>query len=275
MTFSEIPVINYHKIEPESDIGITTRHPDRFERDLQLLATEGFQTITFQEYASGITLPEKPLLITFDDAYDSVYDHAFPQMTEYGFKAVVFVPTDYIGQTNNWDVQFGGRVYGHLDESRLKELYSKGFELGSHGISHRLFRNMETDELRRELRESKSTLERITGTPVRSISYPFGRYNNTILKNTAEAGYQFGVGAVRFGQSGCRDQNLCIRRFNIYRHDSDKTFLTKASLAYESMVGIRDWCIQKGGLATALYQEWFFGKNRKTTSIETEIKSGS
>lgn len=275
MTSTDIPVINYHKIEPEVDIGITSRHPDRFERDLQLLAKEGYQTLTFHDLAAGISVPEKALIITFDDAYESTYTFALPRMSNYGFRGVVYVPVAYIGKTNDWDVQFAGKIYKHLSHEQLREMSEKGFELGSHGLTHRLLRSMDAAELGAELVQSKQILENISGAPILSISYPFGRYNRRILQLSAEAGYLYGVGAIRFNSSEYAEQNLCMRRFNVYRYDSDRTILKKTTGNYKSFIGLRDWLIQKGGLATAVYQGLFMTRNHSLIRSRNTVRTGN
>jgi len=275
MTSTDIPVINYHKIETEVDIGLTSRHPDRFEQDLQLLAKEGYQTLTFHDLAAGISVPDKSLIITFDDAYESTYTYALPRMSKYGFRGVVYVPAAYIGKTNDWDVQFAGKIYRHLTHEQPREMSEKGFELGSHGLTHRLLRTIDAAELGAELIQSKEILENISDAPIVSISYPFGRYNRRILQLTAEAGYLYGVGAIRFHNPEYTAQNLCMRRFNIYRYDSDRTFLKKTSGSYHSLIGLRDWLIQKGGLATAVYQGWFMTRNQSRIRSGNTIRTGS
>jgi peptidoglycan/xylan/chitin deacetylase (PgdA/CDA1 family) len=275
MTLADIPVINYHKIEPDSDIGLTSRHPDRFERDLDLIAKEGFQTITFSDVDGEDLVPDNSLIITFDDAYESTYTHALPRMLKYGFKGVVYVPAAYIGKTNDWDVQFAGKKYRHLNDEQIRELLSNCFELGSHGLSHRLLRSLDKAEMIAELVQSKAILEHISKMRVLSISYPFGRYNQRILSQTAEAGYRYGVGAIRFHRPEYVNQKLSLNRFNIYRHDSDSIFLKKITGRYHSPVALRDWLIQKGGLATAFYQEFFMTKKNSINYNSKSLKTKS
>ena len=100
------PVINYHKIEPETDIGITTRHPSDFIEDMKLLLRNGYTPVTFKDLKHKKELPNLPVIITFDDAYLSFYKYALNFLTENRLKVVLFVPAGFIGKTNDWDVQF-------------------------------------------------------------------------------------------------------------------------------------------------------------------------
>lgn len=260
MQFTNIPIINYHKLEFESDIGLTTRHPNRFERDLQLLSSLGYKSITFVDLANNCPVTDKTIIITFDDGYESVYTRAFPLMNKYQFKGVIFIPVNYIDKYNDWDVQFGGKRYRHLALKNLYQMHKSGFEIGSHCLSHRLLPFMNSKRQTVELSLSRKRLEDLIETEVLSVSYPFGRFNEKILHQASDAGYRFGVGLTYFRKVQKSLAIFALRRFNIYRQDSDKVFLKKIAASYNSEIGIRDWLIQKGGIGTAIYQSMFLRK---------------
>ncbi len=259
MTPQSIPILNYHKIEERADIGITTRRPVDFEEDLLFLKEQGFQTITFRDLLNPEKLPPKPVILTFDDAYRSVLDKALPLMEKVGYVGVVFVPTSFVGKKNDWDVQFFGKTFFHLTEDDLRLLASKGFEIASHGCSHRDLKSMEINKIRHELKQSKKYLETITGQQVITISYPFGRFDQRILQIARESGYRFGVASLYFKLPEQFNglAQLALRRFNIYRGDSRRAFAQKVSRKFNSPLGLRDWLIQKGSLATVYWQKWF------------------
>ncbi len=250
MQLSNIPIINYHKIEFKSDIGITSRHPEQFRADLQLIKENNFKAITFSDLIDGTAVVEKPVIITFDDGYESIFTTALPLMQEYGFKGVVFIPVNYIGKFNDWDVQFGDKRFRHLNEAQIKSLHDSGFEIGSHAASHRLLNNMPDKKILNELTLSRRQLSRITGADITTISYPFGRFNENILHLTGEAGYKCGVATLYFRNIANGSSHLAWRRYNIYRFDSQKTVRRKLQGKFHHLVGFRDWLIQKGGLAT-------------------------
>ncbi len=250
-----IPIINYHKVTPELDIGITSRHPSQFERDMLALKNEGYQTITFYDLQAS-RLPEKPIIITFDDGYHSVLKYALPRMQKVGFKGVVYVPTDFIGQTNHWDVQFFGKVFRHLSADELHFLRQQGFEIGSHGCSHRSLSDLPETKAVDEIWHSKQRLEEILQEKIVSISYPFGRITSRLLRQVEKAGYLFGVASLYFASPAERP-HLFLPRFNVYRMDSPGTVLKKAQANFKSALGYRDWLIQKGALATVMWQRLF------------------
>ncbi len=254
MEIYRIPIINYHKVEPQRDVGLTSRRPVDFCNDMRLLANLGYTSLTFRDISILQTWPAKPIIITFDDGYESVYHHALPVMKAYGFKGVVFIPAGYIGRDNDWDVQFGNKRFKHLSLSQLKVLVDDGFEIGSHGISHRPFTALDEERLYQELSESKYILHEITETPVITICYPFGRFNNRIIRAVNACGYRFGLASLHYRKIKSQQALYKLRRFNIYRHDRQASIEKKIGAAYNSPLAWRDWLIQKGGYATSVYQ---------------------
>ncbi len=253
MQVRQIPILNYHKIEPQSDIGITSRHPDDFARDMSLVQELGYRTITFRDIVEE-RLPAKPLLLTFDDGYASVAEYALPVMRLKGLKGVVYVPTDFIGRENFWDVQWSNRRYRHLTEHEMQTLLGAGFELGSHGCSHRALTTLLPKEIWRELQESKRRLEEISGQNVFSLCYPFGRFNEQVLAMARESGYRFGLASVHYRRFANGPGNLALPRFNIYRFDGARSVRRKLNMNFRSALAYRDWLFQQGARATVWYQ---------------------
>ena len=255
MNPNQIPIINYHKIEAQMDVGVTTRHPQRFARDMRLLKDMGYQTFTFHDILSGQETEsgKKPLMITFDDGYESVYTRAFPVMKELGFRGVVYVPGAYIGKENTWDVQFGGKRYRHLNRGQLLELQRAGFEIGAHGVHHRALTVLGAEDLRNELNGSKNMLEEALGILVVSFCYPFGQFNKTVAAQVRAAGYRFALASMYWGNGEAT--SYALKRMNIYRFDSEKTFRKKILPKPPSWLVLRDWVIQRGALATVWYQK--------------------
>lgn len=250
-----IPIINYHKIEIQNDIGITSRHPDVFYRDMEYLAQNNFNVITFRDLARKISLPENPLIITFDDGYESVFEFALPALQQFGFKAVVYIPVHYIGKNNDWDVQFGSKKYKHMSAEQIQQMSAEGFEIASHGLRHVPFTLLNSERLSEELFQSKSILEQLTETEVVSICYPFGRFNNAIIRAVRKTGYKYAVASLYLKKQPTEDVQLALPRFNIYRFDSLKDLGRKTTVKYHSPVGYRDWFLQLGGRATPIYQK--------------------
>ncbi len=246
-------IINYHKIEHKSDFGITSRKPADFCNDLDELIENGYVTVTFQDLNDDAKIASKPVIITFDDAYLSFYDSAYKNLLQRNMKAVVFVPVNYIGMRNKWDVQFFGKSYFHMNEDQIKEISQNNIEIGSHTLNHRYLNTLNDEELERELKESKSKLEKIVNKPVLSISYPFGKYNKRVLKY-AKKYYKYGVQQINnsFKESEFRD--FTLQRINIYKTDSRKSFRTKLNYLHNRVVRIQNRAVQLGSWATIIQQ---------------------
>ena len=262
MDLSHIPILNYHKIDPSGDIGITSRHPDTFLQDLKTLHTDGFHTITFKDLSAKKPLPPKPLILTFDDGYASVFKYALPLMKQFDFRAVVFMPAAFIGRNNDWDVQFLKKKYKHLTPDELKILSKEGFEIAAHGMSHRALtaKQVDVDE---EVSATKQYLEALLQDEIITFCYPFGRFNSKTIEKVRRAGYDFGVASLHYRKLPQEMKKFALRRFNIYAMDSQKMLLRKSKLNFNSLTAYRDYLFQLGGRATVLYQNAGFMKSGK------------
>lgn len=98
---AHIPVLLYHHLDPDAEESGTVLHPETFARHMMLLRDNGYTAVTFPmliDYVEkGIPLPEKPVVITFDDGYRSNYEYAFPILREYGMPASVFAIGTSVG----------------------------------------------------------------------------------------------------------------------------------------------------------------------------------
>ena len=254
MPAQRIPIINYHKIEDRSDFGITTRKISDFKRDLDMLCYQGFETVDFND-VSMASLPSRPIMITFDDGYTSFINHAMPALLERGMKAVVYIPTDFIGKANNWDVHIGRFKYKHMDRHQISSINTAGMEIGSHGCSHRFLNILPLTTLENELKKSKMLLEKMINKNVLSISYPFGRANQRVLRMVQKF-YTYGVALNQKTEKDTVYNRLLLNRLNIYRTDSQKRFLRKVQAAEDNRLIWFDQLIQQGSWATIALQKF-------------------
>jgi peptidoglycan/xylan/chitin deacetylase (PgdA/CDA1 family) len=189
-----IPVLIYHKITG-FDVSGTWVTPGQFKQQMKYLYEQGYETVNPRELTKNgekdITRGARcrEVLITFDDGYESFYSRALPILTEYGFKALIFVVTAYIGKKSYWDVNFGTRDK-HLDLSELRELRDRGFIIGSHTRTHPDLTKISPDQAKKEILGSKSELEDALGSEVKYISFPFGRYRDRTIDIALESGYK-------------------------------------------------------------------------------------
>ncbi len=224
---SRIPILTYHKIAPWTEFGINVLSPQRFRQQVALFHSMGYRTITFQELLSDHNIPEKSIIVTFDDAYQCVHQNAFPILSEFGFRAVVFVVAGFINKMNEWDANFGAARFRHMSAEQLREISQAGWEIGAHGMTHRSFPQLKRKTLERELSESRRILEPISLKPIVSIAYPFGRQNRRIREMVKQAGYVFGCKGIR-GQSRNTDLHK-LTRIPVYQFEKNRSVLKKLS----------------------------------------------
>ena len=188
-----IPILAYHKVDTRLELGGTMISPKRFAGHLEYFRKNGYQSVTLSRAVELMRQDQggekKYLCLTFDDAYEGLYRHAFPLLKEYGFTATVFVVTDYAGRSNDWDINWGGLKFGHLSWEQMRELQACGIEFGSHAKTHRDLRFLSPEELRTELAGSREAMEQNLGVPAATLSYPFGLYNEAVRQAAIDAGY--------------------------------------------------------------------------------------
>jgi peptidoglycan/xylan/chitin deacetylase (PgdA/CDA1 family) len=178
---TSLRILMYHKINDIPD-NPTTVPIGRFDDQLGQVTELGYEVVdldaVLDHYALGAPLPEKSVLITFDDGYRDVIDNALPVLAKHGFPAVIFVPVAFMGDTmplpHEMHLAARGVRNTTLDWGLVRELDAAGVRVESHGISHRPLAEMSLDEAVREIAVSKLLLEDELGRPVRSYAYVKG-----------------------------------------------------------------------------------------------------
>ena len=149
-----------------------------FSQQLAFLHEHGYTTVLFADVLAGRPLPDKSVILTFDDGHVSNYTLALPLLKQNAMRAEFFITTEWIG-----------REY-FLHNEQIQELAHAGMGIGSHGHSHRYFDDLSPDELRLELNTSKEILQNITGLEVTTLSAPGGRYSERVSSAIADCGYR-------------------------------------------------------------------------------------
>lgn len=198
-----VPILLYHHIGfPLRADPVYYVSPDIFDQQLNLLYQWGYKTISVEllvkAIKEGAQLPPKPILLTFDDGSETIYENALPIMQQYSFTGTAYIVYNYVGIRN------------HMNADQIRALYAAGWEIGSHGLSHRdltarPYRQMD------EIVESRRRLESLLGIPVLSFAYPFGAYDRDSLHYVHQAGY---IAAMGLGNESLQaNKNL----FYLYR----------------------------------------------------------
>jgi peptidoglycan/xylan/chitin deacetylase (PgdA/CDA1 family) len=195
-----IPIFAFHSVMPDSgyEYEISTGQLNEL---CSLLKQKGYQTISFQElFASingGKALPPKPVILTTDDGYQSVYQYAFPIVQSYGYKMTLFLSTDYIGSsdgdrgTNSFDA--GYPVRAMLVWPEIAAMVSSGCEVQSHGTDHGHLGTMSYDQNLAQLQNSKAIIQASTGGVCNVVAWPFNSFSATSVSALSAADYGAGV----------------------------------------------------------------------------------
>jgi len=187
-----VPILMYHYIsEPPADADIYRRDlsvaPEQFESHLRYLRDAGHQVITLDDLlyalAQGRTLPEKPVILTFDDGYEDNYTNAFPLMGRYGVVGHFFIITDFVNQ---------GRP-GYMSWPQIEEMAAAGQRFGSHSRDHPSLKGKPVDYLVWQALGGKEAIEEHLGYHPRWISYPAGDYDEQTIAVYHSAHYWGGL----------------------------------------------------------------------------------
>lgn len=229
--YQVIPILSYHSIS-EKCKTLLCMSKKAFEQQMKYLQVHKYRVITLKEllgflqYRNG--LPERSVVITFDDGYRSFYKIAFPILKKYGYKAALFVYTDFIDNSKN-----------ALTWNQLRKLKAHGFEIGSHGLSHSDFtkkRGNEDDQayierIKNELIRSKKIIDKKLMQDTVYVAFPFGNYNQKIMHLSENAGFKIGL-SLKSGSNPFFADPLSLKRNQIMKKDM-KNFTSQLNTFYK------------------------------------------
>lgn len=183
----QIPVLMYHSIADNSKVTDNVSKsiilpPEVFKQQMQYLKDNGYTTLTLDELYNFLKndkpVPEKSVVLTFDDAYEDNYTNAYPILKEFGFRATIFVIT---GGTD--------KIGAYLTSAQLKEMDTNGIDIQSHTVNHEELDKLSLEKQQETLVQSKQFLEKLLNKKVDYIAYPSGKYNNFTEQAAKNAGY--------------------------------------------------------------------------------------
>ena len=233
-------ILAYHMVEPRFDMAITRVTPGQFRRQIESALADGYTIVPLVEYLQYPAPPEKLLALTFDDAYASVYEHAYPILEQFGIRATLFVLTDYIGRLDDWDVNFGNIRFQHMSAGQIVRLSAAGWEIGSHTCNHLDLTRLDSKLLEREVTASKEKLQSLVGREIETISYPFGNCDARVVGICKAAGYRHGVVMGRHHEQ--LEANFVLQRVGVYLYDFPWLFSKKIVAKYKKMFNL----VQRG-----------------------------
>lgn len=219
-----VPVLNYHQINDWAENPLTV-HTDQFEKQMKYLKDNGYHTITpgelFDAWEKGTPLPDKPIILTFDDGYVDNYQNAFPVLKKYGLKGTIFVVTDFMSQYPNY-----------MTWEEVAELNNSGIiDIESHTLSHPELDKLDKDDRWHQLKDSKDILEQRLGKQISFIAYPCGSYDDELVHLTKDAGYRAAF-TVHYGLTAPNENPFVLDRIPIFGSNSHTFLRFKLRLAF-------------------------------------------
>ncbi len=162
-----------------------------------------------QSLTQGTPLPSRPLVLTFDDNNQGLYDNAFPLLKQYGYPATFFVHTNYIGVPTS---------KAHCDWPALMEMQKSGLvSIQGHTCSHPADMRLLPDaENLKELRDSKALIEKHTGRPCYAFAYPEGHFDDHVARLTVASGYQLAF-TEDWGSASASRNLMLMHRYSIHK----------------------------------------------------------
>jgi len=181
----EVPILLYHRIVDGPSQGRYQVSLTDFRAQISWLREDGYQSVPLSRLVDvlmhGGTLPQRAVVLTFDDGYADLYTLAFPVMQQAGMTGTAFVVSGRIGAD------------GFLNAAQLRALHAAGWDIGSHSATHADL-TAHHDRVRPEVLDSRLALEAVLGAPVRLFAYPFATWDAYVGRRVADLGYYAAVG---------------------------------------------------------------------------------
>lgn len=239
----DLLILCYHAVSEDWPTEFAVS-PGQLDSQLRSLTGRGYRPATLSD-ALDRAPDGKTLVVTFDDAFASVLERAFPVLEALAVPATVFVPTAYVsdGEALQWSSMGQWADTPFADELRcmswadLRSLAEAGWEIGSHSHTHPDLTSLGDEELDRELRSSRACCEEQLGRPCRTLAYPFSAYDSRVMDRARAAGYEAAAildnhlaipqgSLVRPGGNG---EPFGLLREGVYRGDSGARLRAKTS----------------------------------------------
>lgn len=170
----KLPVLMYHDITRDGQPCALTIRLNQLEQQFQFIKQEGYQTISLRQFYNYLTigekLPDKPLLISFDDGYKSNFIHLYPLLARYQIKAAIFLVAGFVKSKENSATD----KYLHLDD--LKQMDTALVDFGLHSFNHKSYTDLSIEEIDSDLKMMQNRFSDLSITVVPLFAYPFGAF---------------------------------------------------------------------------------------------------
>lgn len=220
-----IPILMYHIVD-EALANVEKYYcvsKENFETQMSFLSKKGFSTISLYDLCNAVSMktqvPEKSIIIAFDDGYRDNLEHALPVLKGYNFTATIFLTTALIGKTNQWNRHDGYPQRPLLTWKEIEIMRKQGISFGSHTHTHRHLDSISFDETVKELMSSRNIIEKELGEKPDFLAYPYGSFNLAVKKAARMIGYHAAC-SVKVGLNKSGDDLFTLKRIPVYNWDT-------------------------------------------------------
>jgi len=209
--------------------------PERFEAHMLALAQRGMHPVSMDALSdwleSGASLSAGAFVLTFDDGFRDVREHALPVLERLRWPFTVFLVSNLVGAEDVWtrEANPDGVTYPLLNAEEILEMQRRGVGFHSHTCSHASLPSLDDNRLSHELVESRAALQRLLGRQVDYLAYPYGHLDERVVAAVRSAGYR----AAFSTQPGFNRRDVDrfrIRRIDVYGTDTPAMLMRKVRL---------------------------------------------
>jgi|SRR5579872_6199392 len=231
-----IPILMYHSISQPARLRLRALcvPPVSFAAQVDYLHRNKYTLLNVTQLVHALTgkttLPERPVVLTFDDGYADFYQHALPVLSRYHLTATLYIATGLVERTNPWD---GASM---LTWNQITEISSSGIECGAHTHSHPKLDTLPLTMARKEIGRSKDLLEQHLGQEVTSFCYPYGYYTADVRRLVKEADFTSAC-AVNHAMSSNTADHFTLERLMVFPNMNMRAF--HALLTQEGYLQLR------------------------------------
>jgi peptidoglycan/xylan/chitin deacetylase (PgdA/CDA1 family) len=225
------PILTYHKVGPRpmrvrlKGLYISSK---LFAVQLAELNAAGFRSGSLDDCCGP--LKPRQIVISFDDGYVNVLQEAVGALAQARFKAIQFLPVDFLGKSNQWDEALGEVSEPIMNAAQVRDWLAAGHDIGSHTLTHPLLTRLEPGQAREEIFASKRKLEDLFGRAIEHFSYPYGDWNSAVRDWVMEAGYRT-ASTTDFGVNTPETSAFALKRITArYRSRRLKALLERIRL---------------------------------------------
>lgn len=236
----KIPVLTYHSIDASGSVISTDAAT--FRGQMKFLKSAGFNVISLgdltKHFRARKKLPTKTIVLTFDDGFQNFYTTAFPVLADYNFTATVFLVAAHCEKYNDWDGDLPTIERSRLMSwNEIKELHNYGIEFGAHSLTHPDLTRIPLEQVKRELSESKMVIEDRLGGAVEMFAYPYGKFNISVKRLTAE-NYAAAC-STNLGKVQKESDFYSLERVDTYYLKNERIFKSLESFSFDRYLQIR------------------------------------